>query len=75
MEAFSKISISHISSTCHLVAKPSIRLLVTFPHIIFLGEKKTHKHKNTVVWCPPLAHGEEVTAEMNEEGSAFGRAP
>lgn len=73
MEALSKISISHIPPTCHLIAKPSILLLVTFPHIIFLGGKK--KCKNTAVWCPPLARGEEVTAEMNAEGSALGRAP
>lgn len=53
---------------CHLIANPSIMLLMTLFHIIFLVKKKK---KNTVVWSPPLAHPKEVTEEESWKERAF----
>ena len=58
----------------HLTAKPSIKLLMTLFHIIFLVKKKKTENKNnqnTVVWSPPLAHPKEGTEEESRKDPAF----
>lgn len=54
---------------CHLIAKPSIMLLMTLFPITFLVKKT--KTKNTVVWSPPLAHPKEVMEEESWKEREF----
>ena len=54
----------------HLIAKPSIMLLMTLFHITFLVKKKKKK-KTTVVWSHPLTHPKEVMEEESWKERAF----
>lgn len=48
-DTFPQISISHMPSICHLIAKCSILLLMTLLHIVFLGKRE---HSSESFPCP-----------------------